>query len=506
MNVFSDCSETKINYEEFLKVAEKPEVTDVNSFLAQLPAKSMSLVGLAHTSLSLQKEGINPEFPGVIRGTADGKIIFRYVCNPDSELKSNIEIMRFDETSQEFKFSSIHFNKEKKEIIENPQECLTCHQVNNGVAITRPVWSSYPLWPGMYGSVDDDLTPNIFRRRYAHENFPSLIQPNQEKEYFDKFIKNHKANPCYNLSLPENYNDLFKLARRSQRRNSSNGRTNQKFSESMSMLYAQSLANRVTKIPQFNEQVPAMTKAIFGCGDKKNTDPDYEFDPSGNLVAPRTGQNGLFINSLKSLGLKDEDFTIAFHSNENDDYIPGVLGGDAFNGRDLTFISLLRTQLANKISIRSPELKKYYTVSRAIQEGYYKNSNACLDDLGGRLLLSKTQRNDVCKLLHEKYPNGQAVNEPTNTNPNQLVHLKANPGFIKLVESCARCHAKGGETLTPQFMLDQNKFLEKLQSHDGFAERMTERMASEKTPMPPRGNLSVDDQRIINEFLAIFKK
>ena len=75
---------------------------------------------------------------------------------------NQIEMMVFDREDRKFKFFEIDFEKPPLERVSNvnPQKCMGCHGLGSPND-PRPHWEPYPVWPGMYGGFDDNLTVSI---------------------------------------------------------------------------------------------------------------------------------------------------------------------------------------------------------------------------------------------------------------------------------------------------------------------------------------------------------
>jgi hypothetical protein len=104
-----DCSEIPVTYDDLVNLAKKPGIKSTLDFLKEMPAGSMQTFTLVHSSNSVQKEGVDTNWPRVLRMSADGKIIFSYTCRPEAPTYNSIEMMRFDDSVNGYKFTSINF-------------------------------------------------------------------------------------------------------------------------------------------------------------------------------------------------------------------------------------------------------------------------------------------------------------------------------------------------------------------------------------------------------------
>lgn len=100
-----------------------------------------------------------------------------------------------------FSLREISFQDGKAQISEaNPQRCLQCHSREN----PRPVWDTYFLWPGFYGSEDDHVfRPNglyFDRPPQSLSRISDIHNGDIERENLLQFILDEKPkNPRYAL-------------------------------------------------------------------------------------------------------------------------------------------------------------------------------------------------------------------------------------------------------------------------------------------------------------------
>jgi hypothetical protein len=66
----------------------------------------------------------------------------------------DLEMMQWDPKNSATHFTKLTFPLKPGYKVEEPESCRQCHGPGN-----RPVWKMYPLWPGMVGSINDELEP-----------------------------------------------------------------------------------------------------------------------------------------------------------------------------------------------------------------------------------------------------------------------------------------------------------------------------------------------------------
>lgn len=152
------------DYEIFSKILRsiqtgkyKPE--SVEKFLRKLPKSLKSYYTFVYDSGSFQKATFLK--PRVIVFSLDGRVIYTF-NGVGLEGDQQIEAMLFDDDNQKFTLHEIQFPGKKFRdlaVVDNPVECRGCH----GHKVSRPLWDSYFIWPGIYGSEDDSVTYSEYR-------------------------------------------------------------------------------------------------------------------------------------------------------------------------------------------------------------------------------------------------------------------------------------------------------------------------------------------------------
>jgi len=135
---------------------------------------------LMYNSMSLQESTFTN--PRVIVFGPEAKFIMAF--NGDSQKRGggSFETVEYDGQNHQFLFREIAFkypgyniNLDPSEIAyqdaniaisnPNPQKCTACHGKN-----ATPIWATYFVWPGAYGSDDDDLTMSLDKQSWNPNN------------------------------------------------------------------------------------------------------------------------------------------------------------------------------------------------------------------------------------------------------------------------------------------------------------------------------------------------
>ncbi len=146
------------SFEKFKEVTEKTAAVTVEEFLSDWK-KADPLVFrfylLAFRSRSLQSS--TPQAPRAILFSPAADFMASF--NSHSALRGarNIEIIRFDHTTEKFEFRELSFDLNNRPTLSetNPQKCLECHQSLTRTDVDpRPNWEPYFMWPGFFGMTD----------------------------------------------------------------------------------------------------------------------------------------------------------------------------------------------------------------------------------------------------------------------------------------------------------------------------------------------------------------
>ena len=130
-------------------IAEQ-RVTTVERALELVPHSSRSHFALVFSSRSLQEASFSD--PRAVLFGSDARFVVTFNGRADQRGFDALEIMEFDDQGNRFAFREIVFPEgsargEGAVVSEmNPAKCSACH----GQPL-RPVWDTYPTWPGAYG-------------------------------------------------------------------------------------------------------------------------------------------------------------------------------------------------------------------------------------------------------------------------------------------------------------------------------------------------------------------
>jgi hypothetical protein len=118
-----------------------------------LPRELRSNFTFVYDSRSPFGASISPEFPRVILFTRDARLVLTFTGDPGKPGYDMLEALSFDDASASFVARAYLLPAAaRRSWRPTPEDadCARCHGAD-----ARPIFDSYPLWPGFYGSVLD---------------------------------------------------------------------------------------------------------------------------------------------------------------------------------------------------------------------------------------------------------------------------------------------------------------------------------------------------------------
>ena len=146
---------------------------------------------------SRSTQGASPLSPRAILFNSDASFVLAFNGQPNQPGFDRMEIMDFDSRKRSLHFREVVFERGSAVFNESPTSCRKCHGQP-----AKPIWDSYALWPGVYGSVDDKLI-------------------GKERENYIQFLEVRESHPRYRhlpLIKPDFSNDLSKANPRKKRK------------------------------------------------------------------------------------------------------------------------------------------------------------------------------------------------------------------------------------------------------------------------------------------------
>jgi hypothetical protein len=142
-------SGTGLTFDQVETLIQQQNPKSVEETLALLPKSSFGQYALVYSSRSLQ--GATPLNPRAIVYDRKSGLTFAFNGDSKEDNFNTLEFMQFDQNTKKFELHEVTFLGGKA-TISKPDTCLKCHGDN-----PHPIWDSYFLWPGVYGSEDANL-------------------------------------------------------------------------------------------------------------------------------------------------------------------------------------------------------------------------------------------------------------------------------------------------------------------------------------------------------------
>jgi hypothetical protein len=128
-------------------------VDSISELIPLLPQELRENFTLVYDSRSPFRTGISPEFPRVILFTNDARLVLTFIGDERQPGFDLLETMSFDYEAADFELHAYLLPAAARQSWRPSAEdarCARCHGAD-----ARPIFDSYPLWPGYYGSVQD---------------------------------------------------------------------------------------------------------------------------------------------------------------------------------------------------------------------------------------------------------------------------------------------------------------------------------------------------------------
>jgi len=106
-----------------------------------------------HDSRGPLRASVTPAFPRAILFTADARLVLSFTGDPGAPGFDLLEALAFDDASASFSPRAWLLPAAQRRAWRPPPEAMDCARCHGADA--RPIFDSYPLWPGFYGAVLD---------------------------------------------------------------------------------------------------------------------------------------------------------------------------------------------------------------------------------------------------------------------------------------------------------------------------------------------------------------
>jgi hypothetical protein len=140
-------------------------VDSVAELVPLLPDELRKNFALVYDSRSPFKASITPQLPRVILFTDDGRLVLTFIGDDQAPGADLLETMSFDDAQAKFVLNAYLLPAAERRAWRPSAadaKCERCHGAD-----PRPIFDSYPHWPGFYGSVQDTFPRDRVGERSA---------------------------------------------------------------------------------------------------------------------------------------------------------------------------------------------------------------------------------------------------------------------------------------------------------------------------------------------------
>jgi len=160
-------------------------VDSIGELIPLLPRELRENFLFVHESRSPFHAGISPEFPRVILFTNDARLVLTFIGDERQPGFDLLETMSFDDEQAKFTLRAHLMPAAERQAWRPSSEdarCPRCHGVD-----PRPIFDSYPLWPGFYGAVLDTFPNDRIGKKEA-KNYAAFMAGNAKTGVYKDLI------------------------------------------------------------------------------------------------------------------------------------------------------------------------------------------------------------------------------------------------------------------------------------------------------------------------------
>ncbi len=171
-------------------------VDTIEELIPLLPYDFKRNYTFVYESRSPFKESISPAYPRTILFSNDGKTLLTYTGDPTKPGSNLLEAMYFDAAAASFSLKAYLLPAAERSGFRPSKEasnCASCHGAD-----ARPIYDSYPLWPGFYGSIKDTFPPGEKATATELANYKSFLSKQAKTGvYKDLHYQNNTSVPPF---------------------------------------------------------------------------------------------------------------------------------------------------------------------------------------------------------------------------------------------------------------------------------------------------------------------
>ena len=169
-------------------------VDSVQELLPLLPRKLRENFTFVYDSRSPFRSSISPQYPRVVLFTDDGRLLLTFTGDPGKPGFNLLESMAYDDQAARFHLQAYLLPAAERtgwRPAADAANCSGCHGAD-----PRPIFDSYPLWPGFYGSVLDTFFHDHIGRKEQRNYRAFLAGPAKTGVYSELiFLRGSPVTP-----------------------------------------------------------------------------------------------------------------------------------------------------------------------------------------------------------------------------------------------------------------------------------------------------------------------
>ena len=178
-------------------------VDSISELVPLLPREMRENFTFVYESRSPFRTGISPEYPRVIMFTSDTRLVLTFIGDERQPGFDLLETMSFDDDKAKFELHAYLMPAAERKAWRPSAEdakCARCHGAD-----PRPIFDSYPLWPGFYGSVQDTF-PNDRLGQKEAKNYAAFANAAAKTGVYEHLL-NPTHTPVPPFLNPRLFND-----------------------------------------------------------------------------------------------------------------------------------------------------------------------------------------------------------------------------------------------------------------------------------------------------------
>lgn len=424
-----------------------------------------------------------PSVPRAILFGRNSELVFSFLGRLQKSGKDAVEVMCWRAKEQQFEFYELDYSKNQIPVMTaksaNPAKCLACHGSD-----PRPIWESYNMWPGSFGSVSRAKCDTMRRDKPEFAYFEQFMKQNRNGARY-KFLAPELPepkiihSPLGGIECPSDANPLSRNFR-----NASSHDPNSEILSQLTKLNKLRVARIIKSSPQFSKFKWAMAGITKSC---KNIS---EFFPS-DIHASGPSLEKTKADVVTTIKREHAERMGEFLENNDADPtfegrrpVTTVLGFEM--SRDLTDEVTLLKYLFDRmqIDVDYPRLSMGFTNgtfdfstgtsgTTSFFHDIFKEMTSDDSSGAGRLGCVELQAKSQAELSGYRVREKPRINFPWLSGFERLEETDRRKTFNLLNRTCTNCHGVDQPALP---LGDEQEFTNSLRTQLGFREKMVNRI------------------------------